>query len=112
MNGPVVGPIIGGFIYQNLGWRWNSWIVLIGAGVFGLLGILMPETYSPILLRRRAEKLRKETGDERYMSRFCYKDGEGDVLDLIKINLKRPLIMLFTEPIWYLNSHVSRTFPC
>lgn len=100
MNGPVVGPIIGGFIYQSLGWRWNNWVVLIASGFFGALGLFNPETYAPILLRRRAAKLRKETGDERYMSRFCYKDGEGDVLELIKLNLKRPIIMLFTEPMW------------
>jgi MFS family permease len=99
MNGPVLGPIIGGFVYQNLGWRWNNWIVLIMAGVFGLLGLTVPETYTPQLLRRRAEKLRKESGDERYMSRFCFKDSEDNVVELIKLNLKRPVIMLFTEPI-------------
>jgi hypothetical protein len=26
----------------------------------------VPETYAPVLLRRKARKLRKETGDERY----------------------------------------------
>ncbi|KAF8537533.1 major facilitator superfamily domain-containing protein [Trichophaea hybrida] len=98
MNGPVLGPIIGGFVYQTLGWRWNNWLVLIMAGIFGLLALTHPETYMPVLLRRRAEKKRRETGDERYMSRFCYKDGEGDVLGLIVLNLKRPVIMLFTEP--------------
>jgi len=99
MNGPVLGPIIGGFVYQGLGWRWINWLVLIAAGIFGLLGITSPETYAPELLRRRAEKLRKETGDERYMSRFCFNDGEGDPVHLIKLNLKRPVIMLITEPI-------------
>lgn len=98
MNGPVLGPIIGGFVYQNLGWRWNNWLVLIAAGLFGLMGFTHPETYAPELLRRRAAKLRKETGDERYMSRFCFKDGEGDPAHLIKLNLKRPVTMLVTEP--------------
>jgi hypothetical protein len=78
------------------------------AGVFGLLGLTHPETYAPVLLRRRAEKLRRETGDERYMSRFCYKDGEGDVLELVVLNLKRPVIMLFTEPMWYIPPYPSR----
>jgi hypothetical protein len=88
-------------VYQSLGWRWNSWLVLILSAVFGLLAVTHPETYAPVLLRRRAEKLRAETGDERYMSRFCWKDGEGDVLKLIGISLKRPVIMLFTEPMWF-----------
>lgn len=32
-NGPVYGPIIGGFVFQYLGWRWTNWIVLIIGGV-------------------------------------------------------------------------------
>lgn len=107
-NQDTPGPIVGGFVYQSLGWRWNNWLVLILAGVFGLLGLTHPETYAPVLLRRRAEKLRRETGDERYMSRFCYKDGEGDVLELVVLNLKRPVIMLFTEPMWYIPPYPSR----
>lgn len=31
-NGPVYGPIIGGFVYQYLGWRWTNWLVLIIGG--------------------------------------------------------------------------------
>jgi len=100
MNGPVLGPIAGGFIAANLGWRWNNWIVLMIASAFAILGLTVPETYAPVLLRRRAEKLRRESGDERYMSRFCYKDGEGDIWTLLRTNLTRPIIMLLTEPIW------------
>lgn len=29
MNGPVTGPLIGGFAYQYLGWRWTNWLVVI-----------------------------------------------------------------------------------
>lgn len=99
MNGPVIGPIVGGFVYAALGWRWLNWIVLIFSGVFGLLGFFMPETYTPVLLRKRAAKKRKEENDDRYMSRWCYKEGEGDIADLLKVNLSRPIIMLITEPI-------------
>ena len=99
MEGPVLGPVIGGFVYQSLGWRWNNWLVLILAGVFGLLSLTHPETYAPVLLRKRAERLRAETGDERYMSRFCYKEGEGAIGDLLKNSLQRPVMMLFTEAI-------------
>jgi hypothetical protein len=31
-----------------------------------LLALFVPETYGPILLKRKAWKLRKETGDDRY----------------------------------------------
>jgi len=33
MNGPVVGPLIGGFVFQYMGWRWTNWVVMIGSGV-------------------------------------------------------------------------------
>jgi MFS family permease len=29
MNGPVTGPLIGGFVYEYLGWRWTNWLVVI-----------------------------------------------------------------------------------
>lgn len=32
----------------------------------GLSSICLPETYHPVLLKREARRLRKETGDERY----------------------------------------------
>jgi hypothetical protein len=31
-----------------------------------LLVLFVPETYTPILLKRKAKRLRNETGDERY----------------------------------------------
>lgn len=110
MNGPVLGPVIGGFVYGSLGWRWTNWIVLILAGVLAALSFLVPETYAPVLMRKKADKLRKDTGDEKYMSQFCYKDGEGDFWKLIQTNLERPIIMLFTEPLWYANNFYPTIF--
>jgi multidrug resistance protein len=31
--GPVVGPIAGGYVAENLGWRWVFWIIAIVVGV-------------------------------------------------------------------------------
>ncbi|KAF7587925.1 hypothetical protein BBP40_006520 [Aspergillus hancockii] len=36
-NGPVYGPIICGFVFQYLGWRWTHWIVAIIGGVVWVL---------------------------------------------------------------------------
>lgn len=44
----------------------SFWVLLIWAGVqWVLIFIFVPETYAPVLLRRKAVKLRQETGDDR-----------------------------------------------
>ncbi|KAJ5203634.1 uncharacterized protein N7498_004513 [Penicillium cinerascens] len=96
MNGPVLGPIIGGFVYQYLGWRWINWLVLICSGVSLVLMSLVKETYAPALLRKRTKKLQKETGDQRWWCRF---DHEETGFQVLRTNLVRPFRMIVFEPI-------------
>lgn len=96
MQGPVWGPICGGFVFQYMGWRWTNWIVMIVSAAAWILVMLIPETYAPAILRSRATRRRKESGDERYWSRY---DDKQAFLPLLKINLSRPFQMTFTEPI-------------
>ncbi|KAG8529355.1 uncharacterized protein KY384_005991 [Bacidia gigantensis] len=97
LNGPTFGPIIGGFATQYLGWRFTNWIVMMMAGTSVLAMILLSETYPPVLLQRKAANLRKDTGDERYWCR--YDNRKQSFLQVLGVNLKRPFVMLFTEPI-------------
>jgi len=57
----------------------------------------MPETPAPVLLHRKAAKLRKETGDDKY--RTLEELEKKPFLETIKIALIRPFIMIFTGPI-------------
>jgi MFS family permease len=101
LNGPVTGPLIGGFVYQYLGWRWDNWLVLILAGVSVLVLYTVPETYAPAILTKAAKKKRKEMDDHRYWSRY---DQKISTVDLVKLNLSRPFVLSFTEPIlWFFN---------
>jgi len=69
LTGSAVGPIIGGFIVQYSTWRWMFWSTTIFQVVLEMSSLLLfNESYAPVLLRRRAEKLRKDTGDTRYHS--------------------------------------------
>ncbi|KAJ5404867.1 Major facilitator superfamily domain general substrate transporter [Penicillium sp. CMV-2018d] len=62
--GPILGPLIGGFVSQYLGWRWTFRIILILSGIITAATFaLMRETNATILLSRRVEQLRKETGN-------------------------------------------------
>ncbi|KAI0892911.1 polyamine transporter 3 [Annulohypoxylon nitens] len=105
LNGPVTGPVIGGFVYQYLGWRWDNWLVLILAGV-GTTTMMFPkETYAPIILRKKTARIRKETEDERW---WCRYDVKLSTTALLKINLLRPFALSFKEPIlWFFNVWIS-----
>ncbi|KAF3480260.1 putative transporter [Arthroderma uncinatum] len=62
--GPVLGPAIGGFVSQYTGWRWTLRIILIFSGVIGVTTfVFMRETNTAVLLQRKAEHMRKETGN-------------------------------------------------
>lgn len=98
-NGPVSGPVFGGFMSQHRGWRWTNWLVLILAGVAFIFMALVKETYAPAILRRKSASRRKETGDDRWWSRY---DQRLRFWPLIKVNLSRPFVMMVTEPIWYI----------
>lgn len=101
LNGPVTGPLIGGFVYQYLGWRWANWIAMILAAVACVLMISVKETYAPTILKRKAARRRKETDDERW---WCRYDERISTTALLKINLSRPFVLAATEPIlWFFN---------
>ncbi|XXH01539.1 hypothetical protein Hte_007899 [Hypoxylon texense] len=105
LNGPVTGPVIGGFVYQYLGWRWDNWLVLILAGAGTICMSLTKETYAPIILQKKAARRRKEEDDERW---WCRYDEKLSTAALMKINLLRPFVLAFTEPIlWFFNVWIS-----
>ncbi|GAA5823807.1 hypothetical protein JCM11251_003303 [Rhodosporidiobolus azoricus] len=100
---PCLGPVVGGYITITIGFRWMWWVLLIFNGFcFILPAIWMRETYSPALLRWRAIKLRKETGDSSIMTE---QERQGrPISEVLNESLLRPLYMLFCEPIMTLFS--------
>lgn len=105
-NGPVTGPLIGGFVYQAYGWRWDNWLVLILGALACLLMLTVRETYEPAILKRKARTRRAETGDDRWWSR--YDDAAVSKAQLIRTNLERPFVLALTEPIlWFFNLWIS-----
>ncbi|KAF7524800.1 hypothetical protein G7054_g11297 [Neopestalotiopsis clavispora] len=105
LNGPVTGPLIGGFVFEYLGWRWDNWLVLILAGAGTLTMFTTKETYAPIILQKKAARFRKENDDERWWSRY---DNKISTMELVKVNLGRPFVLFFTEPIlWFFNLWIS-----
>lgn len=97
--GPVIGPIVGGYVGQTIGWRWNEGVMCMFAGVMWIIGCLtLPETYAPILLRRRAERLCKATNSV-YRTKMEIDEGKVSLRKEFSTALKRPWMLLFLEPI-------------
>ncbi|CAF3418906.1 unnamed protein product [Rotaria socialis] len=96
--GPTLGPIIGNIIGQSIGWRWIQGVMAIYTAVVVLVGILVyPETYAPVLIRQRANKLSKVTG---FVYRSKFEEHEQICFGrLLRTSLSRPWTFLFCEPI-------------
>ena len=71
LMGPVVGPVAGGYLGEDAGWRWVFWFITIAGGVaLAFSVVFMRETYEPVLLERKAKRLRRETGNASLRSRL------------------------------------------
>jgi multidrug resistance protein len=97
--GPVLGPIAGGFLGESKGWRWIEGLLAIYTGFMLILGYLfVPETFGPVLLRRRAALLSQSTGKV-FATRFDHQQPAGSLWQRVKISTRRPLVLLISEPI-------------
>ncbi|PYH47113.1 MFS transporter [Aspergillus saccharolyticus JOP 1030-1] len=100
--GPVAGPIAGGFIGETIGWRWVFWILLIASGVISMgIEVLNRETYAPVLIRWKTERLAKELNRTDLRSAYDKTTGQQrpSVAEALKLGLSRPIILLFKSPI-------------
>ena len=97
-GGPTLGPLIGAALLVNprLGWRWTEYIEAIWTFViFTLCVFALPETYHPVLLKRRARRLRNDTGNESLY--HPHRRVKVDAKSMITKHFSRPLIMPATE---------------
>lgn len=102
MLGPVVGPIIGGYLGDALGWRWCFWLITILCGFLEICFLLLlRETYPVQILKRKANQLRKETGNTSLRTKY---ETEHTTAQLFQNACVRPLVLLFTSLILFLMS--------
>lgn len=97
-SGPVFGGVVNGFISVGTG-RFDLmvWVNMAFAGVMWIIVSLIPETYAPVILKRRAKKMRKETGNKKIMT-----EQEATPMtfsELLNNNLYRPLKFVIQEPV-------------
>ncbi|KAF7571245.1 ProP, Permease major facilitator superfamily [Pyrenophora tritici-repentis] len=100
--GPTIGPIVGGFVGQAAGWRWIEGMIAVFTGVIAILyALVVPETYSPVLLAKRAAKL-SEVTSKTFKSKIELERGKKTASEAFVTALVRPWILLFCEPIVFL----------
>ncbi|OJK04896.1 hypothetical protein ASPACDRAFT_19815 [Aspergillus aculeatus ATCC 16872] len=99
VGGPTMGPIIGAALVSNpsLGWRWTEYIEAIFVFfVFAVTFLCLPEMYGPVLLHKKAVRLRKETGNADLY--HPHEHMKIDAHSIVTKHFSRPLVMLVTEP--------------
>ncbi|KAF2830100.1 MFS general substrate transporter [Ophiobolus disseminans] len=97
---PILGPLIGGFTSQNLGWRWAYHIILIVTVPIGVLMVIfMQESNHPTILEKKARRLRKELGRDDLRSKLEMNLPPRQVLAR---SLVRPIKFMFRSPIMFL----------
>ncbi|KAL1961145.1 hypothetical protein VTO42DRAFT_3090 [Malbranchea cinnamomea] len=97
--GPIAGPIAGGFlVHSRLGWRWTAWVTLILQAVLGVVSVFtIQESFAPVVLQRRAKRLRRETQNWALYSAL---DKEKPTISgIVTKYLSRPMRMMLSEPI-------------
>lgn len=106
--GAAVGPIIGGFMANRTTWRWMFWSTSIFQAVMILVSFsAFQETYEPLILRRRAERIRRETGDTRYYTVDERLHANKSAVRILGRALVRPVRLLVFHPIIQISSLIS-----
>jgi len=96
--GPALGPVMAGFTSEAIGWRWVNGILAIFTGLVWIFGsLVLPETYGPVLLQKRAKALSKKF-NKTYIS-LLDKEHRHTPIQAFKTSLSRPWVLLFHEPI-------------
>ncbi|KAI1802682.1 MFS general substrate transporter [Daldinia bambusicola] len=97
--GPAVGPIAGAFITENTTWRWAFWATSIADAVIQGAGLFfLRETYAPLLLNRKRQRLIAETGNAALRTPFD--DAKSDSRSLPSIlatAMTRPFRLVATQ---------------
>lgn len=83
-SAPALGPLLSGYSVPAKGWRWSMLEILWAAVPCTIVMLLfLPETSAPNILLRRARRLRKATGSDRFRapSEVADYNEQGEEID-------------------------------
>ncbi|KII86978.1 hypothetical protein PLICRDRAFT_114067, partial [Plicaturopsis crispa FD-325 SS-3] len=95
---PFLGPAIGPF-FSGLNWRWAFHFQILWIAVeLVLLFLLVPETYVPVLLKFKAERLRKSTGDQSYIAPLeALRPDDANLAARILVSCYKPFELMIRD---------------
>ncbi|KAJ5088484.1 hypothetical protein N7456_012100 [Penicillium angulare] len=97
--GPALGPLLSGFAVPVEGWRWSLYeSIWASAPVFIVMLIFLPETSTPTILLRRAQRLRKIYNEKRFMSQSEIDQQHMKVSDIVVDALIKPMEITIKDP--------------
>jgi DHA1 family multidrug resistance protein-like MFS transporter len=97
--GPALGPIISGFSVAAKNWRWSLWEMLwLNGPIFLVLFFFLPETSSANILLRRAQRLRKITGNPHLKSQSEIDQATLSPRAIAVEALWRPFQLMLLDP--------------
>lgn len=102
--GPALGPVISGFLQLTKGvdaWRWNFYVLLMLGGFTVPFLLAIPETYAPVILYHKAQRIRKAKLPGYEEIKAPIETTDRSLVSLYKVALTRPWIILF-DPISFL----------
>uniref|UniRef100_A0A060T562 ARAD1C09394p n=1 Tax=Blastobotrys adeninivorans TaxID=409370 RepID=A0A060T562_BLAAD len=109
--GTVFAPTIGALLTNDSehSWRWSLWFSCILNGVVLFLdAVLLSETYVPILLSRRAKRLRLET--KNWAIHAKHDEWSLSARELVTIHFARPFAMLATPIVFCMACYASYVY--
>ncbi|KAK5281135.1 hypothetical protein LTR40_005333 [Exophiala xenobiotica] len=108
-SAPALGPLLSGFSVVAKSWRWALWEVLwCAAPIFVLMFMSMPETSASNILLRRAQRLRKLTGNPNLKSQGEIDQGNLSFSKLAADQLWKPIEICLKDPaVFFTNLYTS-----
>ncbi|KAI1542788.1 MFS-1 multi-domain protein, partial [Pyrenophora tritici-repentis] len=100
--GPAISPTAGSYLNAAQGWRWVFYLTGILGGAGTLLSMIcMSETYEPVILRRKAAHLRKQTGDKTLRAKSDTGPGANKIKAFREAMVMPFAMLFFSRPIFF-----------
>ncbi|CCE64834.1 hypothetical protein TPHA_0I03320 [Tetrapisispora phaffii CBS 4417] len=99
-SSPVLAPLLGAVMVVAEDWRWIFWLQLwLSTFTLIVLLLFMPETHHGNILYRRARRLRKQTGDDRWSTASAEKEKKLELGAFLLTAVYKPIKIIMREPI-------------